>query len=94
MLLTPSSRKRFDCERAPAILKPPPCCPGCDGTAPGVSSARSRYWRAFNGMLAMVRVSTTLLIVLLSFSSRGATASTCTDSATFPTSSTISTCVT
>src|SRR6185369_831419 len=94
ILLTPSKRKLLDCDRAPATLNPPPCCPGCDGTAPGVSSARSRYCLAFNGMLAMVRVSTTLLIVLLSLSSSGATASTMTLSDTLPTSSATSTCVT
>src|SRR6266849_204192 len=92
MMLTPSSRNTLD--RDPATLKPPPCVPVADGTTPGVSRAKSRYWRAFSGMLDMTLLSTTLLSVLLSASSSGiASELTSITSVTLPTCRAMSTWV-
>src|SRR5713226_1997858 len=94
MMLTPSSRNTLDWDRAPATLKPPPCVPVADGRTPGVSRAKSRYWRAFSGMLDITWLSTTLLSVLLSVSSSGVMVEvTSTIWVTLPISRATSTCV-
>src|SRR5437660_400171 len=94
IMLTPSSRNTLDWERAPATLKPPPCVPVDEGRTPGVSRARSRYWRAFSGMFDMTWLSTTLLSVLLSVSSSGVAAElTSTTWVTLPISRATSKCV-
>jgi len=49
MLLTPPTEK-CGLGRAPDTLKPPPWVPAEEGRTPGVSRAKSKYWRAFNGM--------------------------------------------
>ena len=65
-----------------------------DGSTPGVSRAKSRYWRAFSGMFDITWLSTTLLSVLLSVSSSGVAAeATSTIWLTLPISRAISMCV-
>ena len=74
------------CESHAAATRAPRA-PVAAGTTPGVNSARSRNCLVFRGMLEMVRLSTTLLNVLLSLWRSGAAADTSIVSVTPPTSS-------
>jgi hypothetical protein len=78
----------------PGHIEAAALCARRDGRTPGVTRAKSRYWRAFSGMFDITWLSTTLLSVLLSVSSSGVAAEvTSTTWATLPISKGTSTCV-